>query len=129
MKTVLAIILTALLSFISGEYLPWWSVAAAAFAVSLFISQGPFAAFLAGFLGVAGLWAGYAFWIDKANQSLLSSRVASLFPLQGDPLLLILLTGFIGGLVGGLAAMSANFITRPKKRRYDNQNYYRSKIR
>lgn len=129
MKLITAILLTAILAFALGEYLPWWSVAAAAFAASLFIRQGPVAAFAGGFIGVSAMWAAYALWIDQANQSILSERIASLLPLQGQPVLLILFTGLIGGLVGGLAALSANFLVRPKRERHDHQSYYRNKFR
>lgn len=129
MKTLLAILLTALLALLLGEYLPWWSVAIAAFAISLFIRQGNFAAFFGGFLGVGAAWSAFAFWIDRANESILSERVASLLPLQGNALLLIVLTAVIGGLVGGLAALSANFLVRPAARAQDAQNYYRNKFR
>lgn len=129
MKTILSVILTAFAAFVLGEYLPWWSVAIAAFAVALIINQAPGAAFISGFLGIALLWVAYASWINQLNESLLSERIASVLPLQGSSILLILLTGITGGLAGGLSALSASFLGRPKQRRADYQNYYRNKMR
>ncbi len=129
MKTILSIILTAFAAFVLGEYLPWWSVAVAAFAVSLLINQAPFAAFVSGFLGIASLWIAYSSWINQLNESLLSEKIASVLPLQGSSMLLILLTGLTGGLTGGLSALSASFLGRPRQRRADYQNYYRNKMR
>ncbi len=129
MKMILSVILTASAAFVLGEYLPWWSVAVAAFVVSLLLSQAPGAAFISGFLGIAFLWMGYSFWINQLNESILSERIASVLPLQGSSILLILLTGLTGGLAGGLSAMSASFLVRPKQRRVDYQNYYRNKMR
>jgi cell division protein FtsX len=129
MKMILSVILIASAAFILGEYLPWWSVAVAAFAVSLIISQSPGAAFISGFLGIALLWIAYSSWINHLNESLLSERIASVLPLQGSSILLILLTGLIGGLAGGLSALSASYLVRPKQGRVDYQNYYRNKMR
>lgn len=126
---ILSVVLTAFAAFVLGEYLPWWSVAVAAFAVSLVINQAPGAAFISGFLGIAILWVAYASWINQLNESILSERIAAVLPLQGSSILLILLTGVTGGLAGGLSAMSASFLGRPRERRADYQNYYRNKIR
>jgi hypothetical protein len=52
MKLLVAIILTALLSFIGGLYLPWWSIAIAAFIAVLLVPLASGKAFLAGFGGV-----------------------------------------------------------------------------
>lgn len=129
MKTFVAIFLVAALSFALGQFLPWWSVAVAAFAVSLLMSRNPLHAFLIGFTGVFLFWAAYAFLIDMANESILSRRVAFLLPLQGNSMLLVLVSGVIGGICGGLAATCANFLTTSGRPRYDHQNYYRKKFR
>ena len=129
MKPIFSIILTASAALILGEYLPWWSVAVAAFTISLVINQRPGVSFLSGFLGIALLWIAYSSWINQLNESILSERIASVLPLQGNPLLLILLTGIVGGLAGGLSALSASYLVRPAQRRGDYQNYYRSKMR
>ena len=105
MKFVLTTLLTALFSFIAGLYLPWWSISIIAFLSALLIQPRIGLGFLAGFTGVFLLWALLAFWIDSANESILSHKIAQLFPLGGSSLLLILVTAFVGGLVGGFAAM------------------------
>ena len=116
MKLLLAVILTALLCFIAGLYLPWWSIAPIAFLVALLLGLGVGRSFLAGFLGVFLLWAVLAFWIDIKNNSVLSHKIAQLFPLGGSSVLLILLTALIGALVGGFAAMAGGSL-RPVERR------------
>ncbi len=110
MKLIVAIILTALLSFIGGLYLPWWSIAIAAFISSLLIPMRSGKAFLSGFLGVFILWALLAWWIDMKNQGILSKKIAEIFPLGGSSFLLILVTALIGALVGGVAAMSGSYL-------------------
>ena len=81
MKLLVAIILTALLSFVGGLYLPWWSIAIAAFVSVLLIPLASGRAFLAGFSGVFLLWFLLALWIDVKNQHILSKRSLRYFPL------------------------------------------------
>ena len=117
MRFFLTMLLTALLSFIAGLYLPWWSIAAVAFIVALGIRPSIGLGFLAGFLGIFLLWFALAFWIDTANESILSRKVALIFPLGGNSLLLMLVTAFIGALVGGFAAMAGSSLSFTIKRR------------
>jgi len=116
MKFLVAIILTALLAFVAGLFLPWWGIAIAAFLVALVINQGGGPAWVSGFLGVFLLWGGLAFWVSMKNQDLLAGKVATVLPLGGNVILLILVTGFIGGLVAGFAAMSGSYL-RSRTRR------------
>jgi len=110
MKFITSIILTGLLAFIAGLYLPWWSLAIAAFLVAALIHQKPWKAFLSGFLGLFLLWGGLALWINLKNDGVLAVKVASLLPLGGSPYLLIVVTGFIAGLIGGLAALAGSYL-------------------
>src|SRR5688572_7155838 len=110
MKVLVAVILTTLLAFVSGIYMSWWGLALAAFIVGIVVRQHVGLAFLSGFLGVFILWAGLAWWFDVKNEGNLSVKIAELLPLGGNPLLLILVTGFVGGLVGGMGAMSGSFL-------------------
>src|SRR5690348_13259777 len=106
MKFVVATILTLLLAFISGLFLPWWGIAIVGFLVAILIPQKPGKGFLSGFLGVFILWAVLAWWIDMKNNGVLSEKMAHVIPLGGNRVLLILVTGFIGGLVTAFAALS-----------------------
>ena len=116
MRFVLATLLTATLSLIAGLYTPWWSIAAVAFLVALLIKQKIGWAYLSGFAGIFLLWGVLALLIDIKNKSLLSQKMAKIFPLGGSALLLILVTAFVGALVAGFAAMSASSL-RPVEER------------
>jgi len=115
MKFLTATFLTALLAFISGLFLPWWGIAITSLLVAVLVHQKAGKAFLAGMLGVFLLWACLAWWIDLKNNGVLSKKVAAVLPLGGNALLLILLTGFVGGLVAGFAAMSGSFLRATDK--------------
>jgi hypothetical protein len=112
MKLLVAIILTALLSFAAGLYFPWWSIAIAAFLSVLLIPLTGGRAFLAGFLGVFLLWFVLALWIDIKNQHILSKKIAEIFPLGGSSFAIILVTAIIGAVVGGLAALSGSYLRK-----------------
>lgn len=112
MKFLFSILITALLSFVAGLFLPWWTIAPAALIVALCIHQSPFRSWLTGFLGLFLLWGGLAFWIDIGNQHLLSSKLAEIFPLGGSSFLMILITAFIGALVAGFAALTGCYIRK-----------------
>ena len=116
MKFIVSIILTLLLSFISGIYLPWWGIAIAAFLVALLIPQRPGNAFLAGLLGVLLLWVALAWWIDMRNNGVLAQRMSVLLPLGGSRVLLILVTGIIGGITGGFAALMGTYLRLSPRR-------------
>jgi hypothetical protein len=117
MKFVVATLLTGLLAFVAGIFLPWWALALVAFGVALLVRQNNGPSFLAGFSGVFLMWAVVAAWIDWQNKSLLSQKIAQLFPLGGSSLLLILVAAFVGGLVGGFAALSGSLLRRLLKQK------------
>jgi hypothetical protein len=114
MKFVISILLIALLSFLSGLYLPWWGCALAAFLVSALIQQRPGHAFLAGFTALFLLWAGLSWSMDAPNNSILSTKIAQILPLDGSTVALILITALVGALVGGLAALTGSFLQKKK---------------
>jgi hypothetical protein len=112
LKYILSILVTALLSFVSGLYMPWWGIAIAAFLVSAAIPQKPAFSFLSGFLGVFLLWEVLAWWIDNKNNGILSQKMASILGLGSSSLLLIIITSLIGALVAGFAALAGSYFRR-----------------
>ena len=117
MRFILALFLIAALSFIAGLYGPWWTIAIVAFLVMLLLPMAAGRSFLAGFLAIFLLWSVIALVIDVKNEGYLAGQVGEMFGLGSTSLLMVLVTGIIGGLVSGLGAMTAAFL-RPAKRRY-----------
>jgi len=95
-----------ILSFISSYLLPWWAAAAIAFLAALFIGKTSGKTFWSGFGAIFVLWLILALMKSLPNDNVLAGRVIQLFPLPHQWILLLLITAFIGGLVGGLAALS-----------------------
>jgi hypothetical protein len=117
MKIIFHIIAVLLLSWLLQTFLPWWTMAIGAFATGLMFQQNGFRSFLAGLVGVGLLWFLMAWYLDSSTDSILSSRVAAIFPTKTVGLL-ILVTAIIGGLVGGLASMTGGVIAHKRKSKY-----------
>lgn len=96
---------TILIALLLSQVLPWWSVMLASFTTAILLSLKKSAVFFVPFIAVALFWMVYAFWLSNANDFTLSKKIAVLLPLQGNPYLLILVTGLIGGLAAGVAAI------------------------
>ena len=111
MKFILAIILTALLSFAVGlfTWLPWYSFVFCALIVAMVIHQKPYKAFITGFLALFLLWCILAILKDMPNEHILSTKVANILPLKGNTTLLIGITGLVGGLLAGVSAVTGSY--------------------
>jgi hypothetical protein len=112
MKFFITIILTALLSFAFCLYLPWWSIAIAAFIVAILIPQPPFKAFGAASIALFLLWGGLSFWLSSNNGHLLAKKISILFIKSENITLLFLVTATIGALTAGFSALSASYLRR-----------------
>ena len=112
MKFIASLLLTALLSFALCLFLPWWFIAIAAFIVAVCIPQKHGRSFLSGFLALFLLWGLMSFILSNANEHLLAHKVSLMILKVDNPTILILVTGLIGGLVAGLAALSGSFLRK-----------------
>lgn len=120
MKFITSVLLTALLGFAVVLFLGWWTFAITSFIVAMVIPQKAGAAFLSAFLGIFLLWFFQIYLIDSANEHLLSTKVALLFPLDGSYFALMVTTAFLGGLISGFAGLTARFLRASK--RYSHQS-------
>ncbi|MBY0435435.1 MAG: hypothetical protein K2U26_15125 [Cyclobacteriaceae bacterium] len=100
---------TIALCFALQYFLPWWTLAIGAFAAGYWFRNKGIVSFAAGFAGVALLWFATALIIDLQTQSILTEKVARLFPTK-TPVLLFVLTAFVGALPGGFAALTGSLI-------------------
>jgi len=95
-----------ILSFATSYLLPWWTVAIAAFLSALLVGKTSGRSFWSGFGAVSMVWIVLALLKSIPNENILAGRVVQLFPLPNNWLWLPLVTGVIGGLVGGMGALS-----------------------
>ena len=123
MKFIAKLVLTASSCYVAELFFPWWIVAVCAFIINLFLPTKGFNAFLSGFLGVGLLWLLFAWLIDIDTSSVLTEKVASLLTLNNASLL-VALTGMVGGLVGGFAAVSGSLFRNLRQSEDPKSSYY-----
>jgi hypothetical protein len=105
MKTIYQTLLTLVVCLVLQLFLPWWSLAVGAAVVAFFFDQSGWRAFLGGFVAAFLLWGAAAAWLNSSGGSLLADRLNQLLPVNS-----LLLTGLVGGLVGGLAALTGKLV-------------------
>jgi hypothetical protein len=101
-----------ILSFIASYFSPWWIVVLIAFLTALFLGKTSNESFWSGFGGVFIAWAILALIKSIPNNNMLASRVIQLFPLPHSWVLLLFITALIGGLVGGMSALSGILVKK-----------------
>jgi hypothetical protein len=102
----LSVIIIIVTAAILQQFLPWWIIAVVAFATGYLVQQKSSSAFIAGFISIFLLWVAYAWILSYANNDILAKKVAMLLPLKGHVSFLLIVTGIVGGLVSGFAALS-----------------------
>lgn len=112
MKQLITIVLIAFVTHITGMItaLPWWSFVLPVALIAAWRKHTPGQSFLTGFAGVFILWVVVATLKDIANDHILATKVASILPLGGSYVLLILIAGIVGGLLGGLSALTGSYL-------------------
>lgn len=107
MKILLRIALIAVLAYFVPFLFPWWSLAFCAIIIGFLIPGHLFNSFISGFLGAGAVWFFLAWRIDNETNSVLSSKMVQLFPVD-DVFYLILLSGLIGALVSGFGMITGS---------------------
>ncbi len=107
-------IIILIISFAGGFFMPWWVAAIIAFVAAFFAAKTPAHAFWSGFAALVVVWMALALLKTIPNDHLLATRVAKLFGLPGWGYLLIV-TCLIGGVVGGLSALSGLLVKKAIK--------------
>ncbi|MCF6359301.1 MAG: hypothetical protein L3J29_00880 [Cyclobacteriaceae bacterium] len=123
-RFIIQLVLVVFLSFLAQYLLPWWGVMVGAALATIILYHKGFYSFLAGFLGVGGLWFFLANSLDSVNQSLLSGKVAALLGLSSS-MQLVLATAFVGALIGGFSSLTGSlFVSMLKKEKKSNSPYF-----
>jgi len=93
-------------------FLPWWMLVPVCLLLAFWRNPSGGRAFAAGLLGAGLSWGLPAAWLASHGAGLLATRVATLLPLGGSTPLLVLVSGLVAGLVGGLACLSGTWLRR-----------------
>jgi hypothetical protein len=104
--------------------LPWWGIIPVCICIGFSTATVNHSPFLAGFIALFLIWAGYAWYIDIQNESILSTRVIRLFPVPHHSYILILITGFLGAFLGGMATLTGHTFRRLIQKEDVAKRYY-----
>lgn len=110
MKKFVAFTLIVILGYLLTSFGPWYLIAIAGFAGGLVLSKqchGFLIGFLAGFI----LWGIHIYMMSSSSQSDLPARMAKIFFLPNDTMLIVLST-LIGGLVAGFGAAAGSSLRK-----------------
>lgn len=113
MRLIPQILAIALLGLVAELMLPWYSVAFVAFVFGYWLSSE--SNFLGGFLGVILLWGVKIAWVLNGAATDLASRMAQIFPFK-ETWIMVTVTLLIGGLVGGLSALTGGMLKGKRRR-------------
>jgi uncharacterized membrane protein YhaH (DUF805 family) len=108
------LLIILILSFASAYFLPWWMISVIAFAAAFFMGKTLGQSFWSGFGGVFIAWTIMALIKSIPNDNILATRAAHLFQLP-NWILILLITALIGGLVGGMSALSGIVVKKAFK--------------
>lgn len=107
MKLGARLIIIGILTYLFSFYTPWWVLFIITFSTCFFIHGSFLNTFIAGFLGVGLVWLGFSWFLDFQSESYFTEKIVLLFPVK-DSSYLILISGLIGALSGGLGAILGN---------------------
>lgn len=111
MKNLISLVVIAAACLLVQKFLPWWSglIVIALFTAIMGVKPGKAVAFGAGIL--ACIWLGYAMLLNFGNQGVLAAKIGEIFKGVSTAQLLGI-TFFLGGLLGGLAALTGSLFRR-----------------
>jgi len=104
-------------AFILNLVLPWWSVVLPGLFFGYRMHETPIRAFGIGFLAVFLAWGVHSLYIHIASAGVLSARIAELFGLMQD-WILIVITAVIGGILSGFATLTSSLLAQSRNKKY-----------
>jgi hypothetical protein len=107
----LILLITVLIVFLLGEFLPFWALMVLVGALSFFVGGNSGASFLGAGLGFGGVWLVMVLVISIQTNSGLPDKMALLMGMTNYNLLWIF-TALLGFFLGGLSALTGNLFKK-----------------
>jgi hypothetical protein len=104
-------------SWVLTLFMPWWSLFIPALLIGAWLINRGLTAFLIGFCGTGFAWFIQAFYIHLTNDGILTGRIGDMMG-AGSPLLVLFITFIIGGIPGGLGALTGYLVKINLKRQH-----------
>ncbi len=120
MKKLLKIVLLICGGWLLSYYLDWRFSYLLPFTFTLFLpNKNTLVDLFIGFISIFVVWLTASLIIDGGNNSILSSRLALLFGLSNGPTLVVF-SGLLGGILGGMGALTGHFLNKSLRTQNDN---------
>ncbi len=103
MKFLVQLLLTIVICLLLQFFLPWWTLAIGTFVVAFLFDNKSVPSFAVGFIAVAILWLVMASYITISTDSVLTTKLNQLLPINS-----FIITAVVGGLVGGFGALTGS---------------------
>lgn len=107
MLFIIRLVCIAAFSYLLSFIMPWWCLILVGGIVCFLLPAGSFNAILSGLLGGGLLWMVMAWKVDVETNSIMSSKIVEMFPLD-DVNMMIIATGVLGGVSAALGAFTGN---------------------
>lgn len=106
MRSFFNIVLMILFAFLTHKFIPfWWFFVITTFIISFAFGETTFKSIINGFVSIFILWLILTLEVSFSNDFILLEKVGTLFKLPSS-YLLIIITAFIGGILGALGSVS-----------------------
>ncbi len=111
MKNIISLLVLAIACILIQNYTPWWSSLIIIGLFTAIMNIPPVKALIFGAIILFVIWFTYAFYLNHQNEGILSARVGVLFQGVGG-FNLIIISGIIGAIIGGLSALTGSLFRR-----------------
>jgi|SRR2546428_762038 len=101
-------ILILIIATIAQFFLPWWVIMLVPFMLTLWKGEKGNRSFLAGFAAIFLSWLIYGLILHFRTNGILTGKIAEMMMIK-SPMLLLFAGSLIGGLAGGLAALTGTY--------------------
>lgn len=106
MKFLSATLLSGILFYTMGLFLPWWGSFVVGVIVGMLMHQNYFLSFLSVFTGVLLVGLGYIFYVSIQNDHILAKRISLMIIKEESPVLLIIISSLISALTAGISSIT-----------------------
>ncbi len=101
-RIILISLIALFATIVISKLISWWIIVPLGIVLGYWSGVKPIQAFSIGFFSIFAAWFLEAYWINEMNQSILSQKIGQVM-VGINPLGLLLMTGALGGLGGGLS--------------------------
>lgn len=109
-----AFLILLVFCWLSTLFLPWWGIVLPGLIVGAWLIDRNGTSFMIGFAAGGLAWFLQALYIDVANESILSTRIADMVGLQSH-LLILGITFLVAALMGALATLAGTSLRQALK--------------